>query len=165
LKDYFEMQITISEETIEKANALFWEQMLAMELKRLPWNVDTATALRCIGNQHMAGRCGLSGQWNGWIEVRLSHGLARNATAAMLILPSETIESEDMLDAIREITNMIAGTIKSALPRPCTMTVPTAQLESGDFCVVSKTPGATSVFFHHESGELMIRVCEETCSV
>jgi CheY-specific phosphatase CheX len=116
---------------------------------------------RCIGPEHVVGSCDLDGVWVGRIEVRLSSGLARQATAAMLMQPAESVQPVDTLDATKEIANMIAGTLKSALPRPCTMTVPTAEVESGDFCIVPRTPDSVTVFFHHEAGELMVRVWQQ----
>jgi Chemotaxis phosphatase CheX len=94
--------------------------------------------------------------------VRLSRGLAIEATAAMLMQPAEQVQPGDMLDATKEIANMIAGTLKSALPRPCTMTVPSAEMESCNFCIPSRTPDSVTVFFHHDSGELMVRVWEKS---
>jgi hypothetical protein len=74
------MHIAVTEESIQKANALFWEQMLAMEL--LPIDemqhnpsgkiVAEISRIRCIGAEHVVGSCDLSGGWCGRIEVRLS---------------------------------------------------------------------------------------------
>jgi len=36
----------------------------------------------------------------------------------MMMQPLETVAESDALDATKEIANMIAGTIKSALPAP-----------------------------------------------
>jgi hypothetical protein len=80
----------------------------------------------------------------------------------MLMQPVEAVQTEDTLDATKEIANMIAGTLKSALPRPCAMTVPSAQVESEDFCVLPRTLDSITVFFRHDSGELMVRVWEQT---
>lgn len=41
------MQAIINEESIERANVLFWGQMLAMEMKRSPWTADDEGAHRC----------------------------------------------------------------------------------------------------------------------
>ena len=108
------------------------------------------------------GSCSLSGVWNGRIEVRLARGLALAATSAMLMQPLEDVQEDDTLDATKEIANMIAGTLKSALPRPCTMTVPSAAVASEDFCVLPRTEDSVTVFFTHEAGELMVRVWEDT---
>jgi len=148
----------ISLENIEKASSQFWEQMLAMHLEPCGETWARRDQQRCIEPNHVAAYCDLSGVWVGRIEVRLTVGLAREATAAMLMQPLEAVESADTLDATKEIANMIAGTLKSALPRPCSMTVPSAQWEASELCVLPCTEDTVTVFFHHSSGELMIRV-------
>jgi CheY-specific phosphatase CheX len=150
------MHITITVESIHNANAQFWEQMLAMQLEPIG-----ETELRCMGAEHVMGSCNLSGVWTGCVEVRLSRGLAVQATSAMLMKPIEQVQASDTLDAIKEIANMIAGTIKSALPRPCVMTVPFAEVACDDFCILPKTHDSVSVFFRHDTGELMVRVWEQ----
>jgi CheY-specific phosphatase CheX len=154
------MHVAVTEESIEKANGLFWEQMLAMELRPIAETQWGSKGVRCIGVEHVVGSCDLSGVWCGRIEVRLSHGLALQATSAMLTQPVESVQPGDTLDATKEIANMIAGTIKSALPRPCTMSVPSAEVEFADFCIPPRTADSVTVFFHHDSGELMVRVWE-----
>jgi CheY-specific phosphatase CheX len=153
------MPVTVTEENICNANALFWEQMLAMHVE--PVQRTTEAEVRCIGAKHIVGSCDLAGVWIGRIEVRLSHGLAMQATSAMLMQPVESVQPGDALDAIREIANMIAGTIKSALPRPCTMTVPSAEVEPADFCILPRTDDSITVFFRHAAGELMVRVWQQ----
>ncbi|HTJ29626.1 MAG TPA: chemotaxis protein CheX [Acidobacteriaceae bacterium] len=151
----------ISLENIEKASAQFWEQMLMMHLEPCGETWARRDQQRCMEPNHVAAYCDLSGVWVGRIEVRLTVGLAREATAAMLMQPVETVESADTLDATKEIANMIAGTLKSALPRPCSMTVPSALWESGEFCVLPCTKDTVTVFFQHEAGELMVRVWQQ----
>jgi CheY-specific phosphatase CheX len=150
------MHVTITVESIHNANAQFWEQMLAMQLEPI-----SETQLRCIGAEHVMGGCNLSGVWVGSVEVRLSRGLALQATSAMLMQPVEQVQASDTLDAIKEIANMIAGTIKSALPRPCVMTVPFAEVAAEDFCILPRTQDSVTVFFRHATGELMVRVWEQ----
>jgi CheY-specific phosphatase CheX len=156
------MTVLITEESIRKANAQFWEQMLAMPMEAIRPGSEDAQEVRCIGGVHVVGSCNLSGVWSGRIEVRLSRGLALQATSAMLMQPVECVLHDDTLDATREIANMIAGTIKSALPRPCSMTVPFAALEAADFCVLPRTDNSVTCFFEHAAGELMVRVWEQT---
>ncbi len=153
------MHLAVTEASIQKANALFWEQMLAMRLD--PITQGGADEHRCIGAAHVVGSCDLTGVWNGRIEVRLSQGLALAATSAMLMQPVEAVEANDTLDAAKEIANMIAGTLKSALPRPCAMSVPRAEVEAADFCALPRTGDSVTVFFGHQAGELMVRVWEE----
>lgn len=152
---------TISIDNIEKASAQFWGQMLGMQLEPCGETWARKDEPRCIEPNHVAAYCDLSGVWVGRIEVRLTGGLAKEATAAMLMQPVEVVEAADTLDATKEIANMIAGTLKSALPRPCSMTVPSAGWEAGEFCVLPCTEDTITVFFHHGSGELMVRVWQQ----
>jgi CheY-specific phosphatase CheX len=155
------MTVSVTEESIRNANALFWEQMLAMPMQPMLAGASSAPQARCIGAEHLVGSCNLSGVWSGRIEVRLSRGLALKATSAMLMQPLDQVQPDDTLDATREIANMIAGTIKSALPRPCAMTVPFAAVEQADFCILPRTSNSVTVFFEHAAGELMVRVWEQ----
>jgi CheY-specific phosphatase CheX len=152
------LSISITVESIANASAQFWEQMLAMRLEPITDAHEAAETVRCIGAEHIVASCSLSGVWVGRIEVRLSRGLALEATSAMLMQPVDSVRPDDTLDATKEIANMIAGTLKSALPRPCTMTVPFAEVEAADFCVPPRTANSVTVFFHHATGELMVRV-------
>jgi hypothetical protein len=77
--------------------------------------------------------------------------------------PLDTVAEADALDATKEIANMIAGTIKSSLPRPCTMTVPESAVEANGYCSPPQTDDTLVVAFRHESGDLMVRVWEEEC--
>jgi CheY-specific phosphatase CheX len=155
------MHDAITEVSIQRANALFWEQMLAMELIPIGDDSDCDSVGRCIGIGHIVGSCDLSGVWNGRIEIRLSRGLALHAASAMLMQPETMVQMADTLDAAKEIANMIAGTIKSALPRPSAMTVPSAEEEKADFCIRRRTEDSVTVYFHHAAGELMVRVWEQ----
>jgi CheY-specific phosphatase CheX len=154
------MHTAVTEASIQRANAQFWEQMLAMHLAPVESGGVAAGRRQCIGVEHIVGSCFLSGAWNGCIEVRLSRGLALQATSAMLMQPLDEIVDGDLLDASKEIANMIAGTLKSSLPRPCAMSVPSAMLEREDFCALPRTLDSWTVFFTHEAGLLMVRVSE-----
>jgi CheY-specific phosphatase CheX len=150
------MQVQLDEESLIKASTQFWEQMLSMKLTQVPIRGQF-----CVGVRHLLGSVNLAGVWKGRIEVRLTEGLAYRATSAMLMIPIEDVAEADTIDATKEIANMIAGAIKSSLPRPCTMTVPEAALEAADFCDIPRTQGTLTVAFQHDDGGMMVRVCEE----
>jgi len=149
----------LNEECVMKANAHFWEQMLSMKLERSLFPDQF-----CVGAGHMVGCVNLSGEWQGRIEVRMAGGLAYQATAAMMMQPLETVGEADALDATKEIANMIAGAIKSSLPRPCAMTVPESTVESECFCGEARRQDTLVVAFRHAAGDLMVRIWEQGCS-
>jgi CheY-specific phosphatase CheX len=152
------MRAQLDEQSVIKANSQFWEQMLAMILDHVP-----APGEFSVGAGHVLGSVNLGGVWKGRIEVRLAEGLAYQATAAMMMQPVETVGQADALDATKEIANMIAGTIKSSLPRPCTMAVPESVVQAEGFSGPAQTEDSLVVVFRHPSGDLMVRIWEEEC--
>jgi CheY-specific phosphatase CheX len=152
------MRARLDEQCIIHANSQFWEQMLAMTLdpSLLPGKV-------CLGPGHIIASVDLCGNWKGRVELRMAGGLAYEATAAMMMQPLETVAEADALDATREIANMIAGSIKSSLPRPCSMAVPESAVASSGFCGHGRTEDTLVVAFSHPAGDLMVRVWEEEC--
>ena len=138
------MRANLDEQTVISANAQFWEQMLSINLEPVPM-----AEIFCVGTRHLLGTVELSGMWTGRIEVRIDEKLALCATAAMLMQPLETVGPADTLDATKEITNMIAGVIKSSLPRPCTMTVPISVEQAEGRCELQRSDSALAVGFRH----------------
>jgi CheY-specific phosphatase CheX len=153
------MRAQLDEQSVIKANAQFWEQMLAMTL-----NPMAVPGEFCVSAGHLLGCVALEGVWKGRIEVRMGEGLAYQATAAMLMQPLENVAEVDALDATKESANMIAGVIKSSLPRPCSMTVPESTVEAAGFCSLPQTEDSLVVAFRHASGDLMVRVWEQECA-
>jgi chemotaxis protein CheX len=153
------MKAQLDEQSVIKANTQFWEQMLAMKLEAMPSSEEF-----CVGAGHMFGMVTLSGVWKGRIEVRMTDGLAYEATAAMMMQALDTVVETDALDATKEIANMIAGTIKSSLPRPCSMTVPESAVEQEGFCSPAWAEDSLVVTFRHAAGDLMVRIWEQECT-
>jgi CheY-specific phosphatase CheX len=150
------MRVQLDENSLIQASTDFWEKMLAMTLHQVPIRGQF-----CVGTRHLHGSVSLAGVWKGRIEVRLTEGLAHRATAAMLMLPPENVAEADTIDATKEIANMIAGAIKSSLPRPCSMSVPDAEVEVADFCDVPRSDDTMTVAFQHDDGGMMVRICEQ----
>lgn len=146
------MSAPVSESQIAQANSQFWGPMLGVEMQLV-----AQEAADWIADSHVAGWCQLSGAWSGRIEVRLTHGLATMATSAMLALPEESVQEADVMDAVKEIANMIAGTIKSTLPRPCSMTVPEAVVDAS----AELAAASSSAQFQHDSGQIIVRLIEQ----
>ena len=147
------MAIELDESSIIQASSQFWEQMLAMKLDTMATPDEF-----CLGAGHVLGTVNLSGAWSGRIEIRMDEGLSHQATATMLMQPVEAVAEADALDATKEITNMIAGVIKSSLPRPCAMTVPASQIAHERYCGQMRDRHSVAVAFRHDSGEIMVSV-------
>jgi CheY-specific phosphatase CheX len=149
------MRFQLDEQSVINASSQFWEMMLAMRLEPMPIPEQF-----CVAAGHMLGSVNMGGVWKGRIEVRMAEGLAYQATAAMMMQELDTVVEADALDATKEIANMIAGVIKSSLPRPCTMTVPESEVQAEGFRGVARSEDSMMVAFHHEVGDLLVCVLE-----
>ena len=152
------MRAQIDEQSVINANSQFWDQMLSMTLDPVASVGDFFA-----GAGHLLGSVCLHGNWTGRIEVRISLGLAYYATSEMMMQPLEMVVEADALDAAKEIANMIAGMIKSSLPRPCSMSVPESVAEAEKFSVQALSEDSLSVAFRHAAGDLMVRIWEQEC--
>jgi CheY-specific phosphatase CheX len=150
------MRAEIDEQHVIEATSRFWEQMLQMKLEPEPIKQQI-----CVGHQHVLSRIDLNGAWQGRVEIRMAEDLARTATAAMLMQPIETVSAADMMDAISEVANMIAGVIKSSLPQPCRMCLPQSKVEECNFCGEQSSVNTIDVTFRHADGKMVVRVAEE----
>jgi CheY-specific phosphatase CheX len=150
------MHADVDTNAVIKANNQFWEQMLAMSVAPLPGTDEVV-----ITEQHLLSWVGLHGAWNGRIEVRMTSPLALTATAAMMMSPVEAVAEADTLDAAKEIANMIAGVIKSSLPRPCSMSVPESQVDPATFTDPPPAEDTLTVAFRHETGDMIVRILEQ----
>jgi chemotaxis protein CheX len=149
----------LNKDSLVKANAQFWEQMLSMQLE-----LTVCAEIFSISDEYLLASVSLSGAWTGRVEVGLSRGLARAATAAMMMQPEDALSEADVLDAVREIANMIGGVIKSSLPRPCAMALPESAVAMGGLCSGPEQENTVTVGFHHAAGSLMVKVQEEDCA-
>jgi hypothetical protein len=152
------MRAKVNERSVIKANSQFWEQMLAMTLEPVP-----SPAPFHAQSGHLLGSVALSGVWTGQVEVRLEQKLAYHSTGAMLLQAAESVSEADVLDATREIANMIAGSLKSCLPQPCEMSVPEAAAQIAEYDRQPDTKDDLTVVFRHAAGDMMIRLSEQDC--
>jgi chemotaxis protein CheX len=89
----------------------------------------------------------ITGAWKGSVLLRCSSELARHAAAAMFAAEVESVSSEEMLDSLGELANMIGGGVKSLLPEVCTLSLPTV-VEGASFSlfVCGASPVQQSTF-------------------
>lgn len=153
------MRAHLGERNVVEASNHFWEQMLDMTLETL-----RPTAV-CAVAGHIRGSVRLTGAWNGLVEIRLADRLAYEASAGMMMVPLDAVREGDVLDAVKEIANMLAGTIKSSLPRPCAMSLPTSNLEGNAWFGPSNAEDSLAVSFRHPAGDLLVWVFEQDCAL
>ncbi len=112
------------------------------------------------GQPLVAGTVGITGAFNGMIYLYSTAIFARHMTCSLLGMSDAEVEGDEMVnDAIGELTNMVAGHIKSKLDNAgsrCTMTIP-AVVRGCDFKVepVSGVVRKT-VYFRSDGGRVLV---------
>ena len=72
----------------------------------------------------LAGCVQITGEWQGTVTLYTRSELGKKIAANMLGLDETDIDNQQVQDVIGEITNIIAGNIKSLLPAPCSISLP-----------------------------------------
>ena len=95
------------------------------------WSSFTGTAIGSASEEVAldagdvtVGRVSVTGPWQGCVLLACPTELARNAASAMFDLPAEQLTDDEVADALGELTNMIAGNLKSLLPGPSRLSMP-----------------------------------------
>jgi len=65
------------------------------------------------GEIHLCATIGFAGEWNGFISLQCSEGLAYRVTSKMLSADSTDIKKNEVWDAMGEVVNMVGGKFKA----------------------------------------------------
>ncbi len=95
---------------------MIWETVFNRELTR-------AGSARDIGDPSVTSIVHLDGAWHGAVMLQCPLTLAEDLAAAMFDNAASTTFDE-VIDALGEITNMVAGNLKPLLPQPCAISLP-----------------------------------------
>jgi len=98
-----------------------WESFLGRSLLPHPMGPH-APALE---GQTVTGCVHVSGEWNGSVFLSCDSETAAAAAEAMFAADPGSLSSDEVSDALGELTNMVGGNIKSLLPAPSRLSVPT----------------------------------------
>lgn len=112
------------------------------------------------GCSHVTGCIQISGAWQGAVVLQTTDGFARNAASRMLCIEMEELTSADIQDAMAELTNMIGGNIKSQVPGPSFLSLPSVTTGADfDFRLAHSHP-VNNVTLDVECEPLHIILCE-----
>lgn len=109
---------TSYENVIEEIVQSIFSTMLNIELFRdeLPPPADQELLLTSIQ---------IAGEWLGSVVLALSPELACAAASSMLEIPVAMVTKDDLGDVAAELVNMVGGNLKSLLPGPSYLSLPT----------------------------------------
>lgn len=107
--------------TSEDINALtmqVWESVLCLPL-------ETEAPEPRDDELNVVGMVNITGNWEGSVLVRCTRPLARSITEAMFGMDPGEASADEIADALGEIANMIGGNVKSLVPGPSQLSLPT----------------------------------------
>jgi chemotaxis protein CheX len=110
------------EEEILEITETTWQSMLGLNIRprALP-------ALMGSVEGSFTGKVEIPGAWTGAVLWHGSRQLAESAAAVIFSHEPGCGSEEDSLDAMYELTNIIGGNIKSLLPEPCQLSLPSVE--------------------------------------
>ncbi|TWU51934.1 chemotaxis protein CheX [Rubripirellula reticaptiva] len=89
-------------------------------------DVELAADTDELANQSpITGCVQISGEWTGAILVQTSGKLASFVASKMFAMEVDQLDKNDCQDTMAEIANMIGGNIKSLVPGPSALSLPT----------------------------------------
>lgn len=109
-----------------------WSSLLAVELTAVP---DEAAVLT---GPVLLAVVRISGAWQGRVELECSSDQAHAAAAVMF--GAETTSADEAADAVGELANIVSGNVKSLLPAPSAMSVPSVRPAGSTTGVPRGTP-------------------------
>lgn len=133
----------------EQAVQQLFESMLDMSVT--PTNVGQ---WNCLGP--VVGIIHLSGGWDGFVLAGFEPGLAQVVAARMMAAPDLDSTDEDLMDAVGEVANILAGNLKVLIPEWTAMSIP-AVIEG---TVSRPMPGLSTpinrLYFHTDHGRFWL---------
>lgn len=87
--------------------------------------VPSGDAVATPSDVLLTGRIAINGEWNGAVLFQMSESLATSAAGRLLMMDTTDVGNEDRVDTLAELTNMIGGNIKSIVPGPSSLSLPT----------------------------------------
>ncbi|GJL65247.1 MAG: hypothetical protein NPIRA05_02180 [Nitrospirales bacterium] len=110
------------EQEILEITETTWQSLLGFELQ-----IRQTSSVPQFTQRSFVGSVGISGSWNGLVMLEGSEMLTKLAAGAIFGKNPDTVSQDDQHHTIYELTNIIAGNIKSLLPRPCQLSLPVVQ--------------------------------------
>ena len=95
---------------ISEATQEIFQSMLAFEVQPGAPMVERQKLLR----DTVSGMVGMAGLYRGMLAIHVPYTIAKNITSTFLCIEVEDID-DDVKDAIGELANMLAGSVKSML--------------------------------------------------
>lgn len=76
----------------------------------------------------LAGCVQITGEWQGTVTLYAPREIGKMVAATIYGLNETEVDNQQVQDVIGEITNILAGNIKSLFPAPCSLSLPSVAI-------------------------------------
>ena len=142
----------LEEEILEITEAT-WQSMLGLDIRPCP---EFQAPPSFSG--FLRGRVEITGAWNGVVMLHGAQKLAGAAAAVIFSADQDSVTEQDQMDAIYELSNIIAGNIKSLLPEPCQLSLPTVSTSVEQSITVEGAERVSELMFDCQGQHLFVTV-------
>lgn len=147
----------LSKQLIDDTRSVY-STMLGMELMHLPLEVDPMEHFQdCV-----SAMVGLAGTYNGLISIHQPVSLGLKVAEAMLDMDIPEVD-QDVMDALGEIANMVAGNIKQHLSKGgLDVRLSTPSVATGsDYVICAKQANSLNLLFDLDEEWLLVSIVLE----
>jgi chemotaxis protein CheX len=144
------------EEEICQLTENIWNTVLDLRVRR-----GCKDSLLPRKEHTLVGCVQITGAWEGAVALHCSAALARQAASIMFGMSLEEATSEEVQDALAELTNITGGNVKTLLPEPCMLSLPTV-VEGNDYTF--RVPGsvpASCIAFECEGQPFLVTLLQK----
>jgi CheY-specific phosphatase CheX len=111
-------------------------------------------------DRSLTGCVQITGGWTGAVTIRCSTASASSFAAVMFGCDPTELSDEEVRDALGELTNMLAGSVKGLVPEECQLGIP-AVADGLDYMLfVPKGKVLTNAELWHQSEPIDVVVYE-----
>jgi len=111
--------MSVRQEDLIAMNEQIWASMLGITISA----IEYADAL-AHGGGYIGGCVQLVGAWQGAVRVDCGQGLAQRAAMTFQGKREGELSLDEVRDAVGELANMVAGSVKALLPQPTHISLP-----------------------------------------
>ncbi len=148
---------TLEQHKLSEAVETVWSTMLGLE---------ATTSQVMVGNRlkpsMMTGCIQITGAWQGAVTVECSGGLARRVASIMFGEDACDITSDQINDALGELTNIVGGNIKALLPEPSHLSMPAVTEGTDYFFSVPGSRQMAQMSFSCEGKPFQVTILQNT---
>jgi len=113
------MSMEIDSGTLSALAADIWSSMLSIDLQP-----GDGEVVELSGTRTLTGCVQITGGWAGAVTIRCATATAQRFAAVMFGCEPDGLSDEEVRDALGELTNMLAGSVKGMVPEECQLGIP-----------------------------------------